>query len=255
MANNKHQTLIFAHRGANLQASENTRRAFDIALRYPIDGIETDVQMSSDEVTVLWHDRYTDKLGYTGQHIDEFSFKQLQSINFAEGEAEFEGVLSLQEFISTYRSRCDLQIEIKNREWETVLRQQQKVRQSLAIIDTSKNMDVFISCFHLQSLVFAYQLNKTIPLFFSLEVHQPISDVEDILTKHTFLSGLCLPIQLLDKTVMQLIHGQDKKVLTYTCNSDADIQKALDLAVDILITDDPQKALHRRAACNETLAD
>ena len=34
--------LIYAHRGANTEAMENTRRAFDKALHYAIDGIETD---------------------------------------------------------------------------------------------------------------------------------------------------------------------------------------------------------------------
>jgi hypothetical protein len=44
-------TLIFAHRGANKEAAENTRTAFDRALEYAIDGIETDVQLSRrDEV-------------------------------------------------------------------------------------------------------------------------------------------------------------------------------------------------------------
>ena len=47
-------TLIYAHRGANREAGENTRTAFARALAYPIDGIETDVQLSSDGVPVLF---------------------------------------------------------------------------------------------------------------------------------------------------------------------------------------------------------
>ena len=42
------KTLIFAHRGANNEAAENTRSAFDHALQYAIDGIETDIQLSKD---------------------------------------------------------------------------------------------------------------------------------------------------------------------------------------------------------------
>ncbi|MGZ4997903.1 MAG: glycerophosphodiester phosphodiesterase, partial [Methylobacter sp.] len=59
--------LIFAHRGGNKEAGavigENTRAAFNKALQYPIDGIETDVQLSMDGVPVLWHDWELDKLG------------------------------------------------------------------------------------------------------------------------------------------------------------------------------------------------
>ena len=42
---------------------ENTREAFDKALHYAIDGIETDVQLTRDEIPVLWHDRFLDKSG------------------------------------------------------------------------------------------------------------------------------------------------------------------------------------------------
>src|SRR5512135_1649532 len=113
------KTLIFAHRGANREAAENTRTAFDKALAYPIDGIETDVQLSRDEVAVLWHDRDLKKLNLPGRHIDDFDHAQLQAMDFAahfreahplpqagEGANEAlravpsrEGVMSLQEFI------------------------------------------------------------------------------------------------------------------------------------------------------------
>ena len=77
------ETLIFAHRGANREAAENTRSAFDKALTYAIDGIETDVQLSRDEVTVLWHDRDLKKLKLPGDHIDDYDYAQLQAMNFA----------------------------------------------------------------------------------------------------------------------------------------------------------------------------
>ncbi|MHB0927161.1 MAG: glycerophosphodiester phosphodiesterase, partial [Gallionellaceae bacterium] len=77
------QTLVFAHRGANREAAENTRSAFDRALVYPIDGIETDIQLSRDGVAVLWHDRFLGKLGLPGKRIDDFDHVELQAMDFA----------------------------------------------------------------------------------------------------------------------------------------------------------------------------
>jgi len=77
------QSLVFAHRGANREAAENTRSAFNKALEYAIDGIETDVQLSRDGVAVLWHDRFLDKIGHPDKHIDDFDYSQLQAMNFA----------------------------------------------------------------------------------------------------------------------------------------------------------------------------
>src|SRR5512145_2020912 len=132
--NHSNRTLIFAHRGANREAAENTRTAFDKAFAYPIDGIETDVQLSRDEVAVLWHDRDLKKLGLPGRHIDDYDYLQLRAMDFAThfAGARQEGVMTLQEFVAAYRSRCHLLLEIKNRDWEQVARHELKVRLTLA---------------------------------------------------------------------------------------------------------------------------
>src|SRR5450759_70802 len=133
MSNTK-QCLIFAHRGANKEAAENTRSAFDKALEYSIDGIETDVQLSRDEVAVLWHDRCLGKVGLPSKHIDDFDHAQLQAMNFAahySSASKVEGIMTLQALLDAYRKRCRLLLEIKNREWEPTLRHEIKVRQTL----------------------------------------------------------------------------------------------------------------------------
>ena len=48
---------IIAHRGASFETPENTRSAFDKALTYPIEGLDLDVQMTSDGRSVLYHNR------------------------------------------------------------------------------------------------------------------------------------------------------------------------------------------------------
>jgi glycerophosphoryl diester phosphodiesterase len=69
------------------------------------------------------------------------------------------------------------------------------------------------------------------------------------LTSHAFLHGLCLPIGIIDDAIIELLRTHNKRIATYTCNSDADINKALNFGVDELITDDPVKALAMRADC------
>ncbi len=247
--NNTHQTLVFAHRGANKEAAENTRAAFNKALAYPIDGMETDVQLTRDEVSVLWHDLFLNKLGYPDKHIDDFLYEELVGINFASHfspSVKSEGVLGLQEFIDTYQGRCKLQIEIKNHDWELAYRHKIKVHQCLDIIEKTQNKDIFISSFNLQALIFAHSCSNPCPLFFALSTHHTLKDARRFLKKQPFLEGLCIEIGMLDETLMQLLRSQGKEILTYTCNSDDQITKALDLEVDVLISDDPKKALQMR---------
>lgn len=242
------QTLIFAHRGANREAAENSRSAFDAALQYKIDGIETDVQLSRDQVPVLWHDRFLGKVGLPLKHIDDFNLAQLQQMNFAAHFSEAaapQGLMRLDEFIAAYRRRCRLLIEIKNRDWEEKARHQIKIRQALGLLGESDDA-ILVSSFNLGSLVYAHQCAPGFRLVYNLETGQTLADARRVVTEHPFLHGLCLPIETLDQAMVALLREHGKSIAVYTCNSDEEIGKALGLGVDILISDVPQKALQMR---------
>lgn len=257
------RSLIFAHRGANKEAAENTRSAFDKALQYPIDGIETDVQLSRDEVAVLWHDRFLGKLGLPGKHIDDFDYARLQAMNFAahfSPRAEPEGIMPLQAFLDAYRQRCRLLLEIKNRDWESPSRHQIKVQKTLEMIGARTscpqtggqdarapgNDTILVSSFNLGSLIYAHQCAPRFPLVYNLEPEQTFVDARRVLSEQPFLHGLCLPIESLDEAMVKLLRDCVKCIAVYTCNSDEEINRALDFGVDILISDVPQKALQMR---------
>lgn len=249
------KTLIFAHRGANRETAENTRLAFDKALEYCIDGIETDVQLSRDEVPVLWHDQSLDKLGLPGKVIDDFNYNQMERMDFAgyfSPETKPEAVLSLKEFLETYRGRCRLQIEVKNFGWEPVRRHEIKMMQSIDLIRVWNDEEIFISSFNLSSLVSAHYYSPDFPLYFALNETQTPEDAVHFLTEHPFLRGLCVHIEILDEELMRVVREKGKHILVYTCNTDEEISTALNLGVDILITDDPKKALEMRLQCDET---
>ncbi len=248
MSNSK-STMIFAHRGANKEAAENTRSAFDKALQYPIDGMETDVQLSRDEVTVLWHDRFLGKLGMPTKRIDDFDYGRLQEMNFAAhfaGKAEPEGIMSLRAFLDAYRQRCRLLIEIKNRSWEARSRHEAKVRQTLEMVGPVRDDRILVSSFNLDSLEYAYRRTPQVPLVYNFEPEQSFSDAQRVLATQPFLHGLCLPVESLNDAMVGLLRDQGKRIAVYTCNSDEEIGKALDLGVDILISDLPNKALQMR---------
>ncbi len=242
------RTLVFAHRGANREAAENTRSAFDKALNYPIDGIETDVQLSRDEVAVLWHDRDLKKLHLSGKHIDDFDYVLLREMNFAAhfAGAKKEGVMSLQDFIAAYRERCRLLLEIKNRGWEHVVRHEIKVQQTLALAGAATDGRIMVSSFDLDSLVYAHRIAPGFPLVLNLEPEHTVNDARRFLNEQPFLFGLCVHISTLDADMMALVRERGKLIAVYTCDTEDEIDRALTLRVDVLISDVPQKALEMR---------
>lgn len=250
MKNAKH-CLIFAHRGANKEAVENTRFAFERALEYAADGIETDVQLTRDEITVLWHDRYLDKVGLPENHIDDYRYEQLKAMEipgFSLPGGRKAVIMSLQAFIDTYRNRCRLLIEIKNREWESTLRHEIKVRQTLNIIGPNNGDSILVSSFNLASLVYAHQYRPDFPLIYNLEPEHTVADAQRVLSAQPFLHGLCVPICNLNADIAGLLKAHKKYLAVYTCNSDEEINKTLALGVDIIISDLPQKAIRLRDA-------
>jgi glycerophosphoryl diester phosphodiesterase len=262
--------LIYAHRGANREAAENTRTAFDRALAYPIDGIETDIQLTRDGVAVLWHDRFLDKLGMKDKRIDDFDLAELRAMDFAahfggnaphpnplplagEGTNEAlraascnEGVMSLREFLDAYRTRCRLLLEIKNRDWELVERHEAKVRQTLELVGAANGDRVLVSSFNLGSLIYAHRIAPQFPLVFNLEPEHDAAFAAGVLDAHPFLHGLCVNIATLHEPMVAAVRERGKSLAVYTCNSDEEIGRALALGVDILISDVPQYALQRR---------
>jgi len=60
--------LIFAHRGLSSDYPENTLLAFKMAFQKNIDGVEFDVQLTKDNIPVVFHDfklnRIFGKKGY-----------------------------------------------------------------------------------------------------------------------------------------------------------------------------------------------
>jgi glycerophosphoryl diester phosphodiesterase len=242
-------TLIFAHRGANKVAAENTRAAFDNALAYPIDGIETDIQLSRDAVPVLWHDRYLIKLRHPTKHIDDFDVGELQEMNFAlhfSASAEPQKIMLLRDFLLEYRQRTRLLLEIKNRAWEQRERHEIKVRQTLEMVGEKGDERIMISSFNLDSLIYAQQFRPGFALVYNFEDYQTLAQAREVLAENPFLHGLCLPISTLSADFTGMLRGLKKSISVYTCNSDEEINKALTLGVDILISDVPDKALQLR---------
>lgn len=244
------RTLIYSHRGANREAAENTRTAFERALAWPIDGIETDIQLSRDEVAVLWHDRDLSKLHLPGKHIDDYDYAQLCEMDFAahfEGAAR-EGVMSLEEFLSACRPRCRLLLEIKLRDWESEERKRLKVRQTLALAGDVADGRVLASSFNLDGLVHAHSIAPDFPLVLNLEPWHQADIAQRALKESPFLHGLCVSIDTLDQGMVGAVREQGKFLAVYTCDSDEEISRALALGVDVLISDVPDKALRMRDA-------
>ncbi len=73
--------LVFAHRGAKRVAPENTLPAFEAAIRLGADGVELDVQYSSDGKLVIFHDFNLEKTSNGTGRVVSHTFDDLRKLD------------------------------------------------------------------------------------------------------------------------------------------------------------------------------
>jgi glycerophosphoryl diester phosphodiesterase len=63
-------TILIAHRGASILATENTLEAYAAAMDYGADGCEVDVRRTADGILVLFHDDTLDTVALFSEAVD-----------------------------------------------------------------------------------------------------------------------------------------------------------------------------------------
>ncbi len=135
----------YAHRGASSYAPENTMSAFRLGLQMGANGIETDVQRTSDGVLVLFHD---DTLGrVTGQpgSVKDYTYAELQEFAVSV-HGKSDRIPTLEEFLQAF-GHLDLTFAIE-------LKQPFTEADTLAMLDKYNMKDkTVITSFRLECLM------------------------------------------------------------------------------------------------------
>ncbi|HEY8995529.1 MAG TPA: glycerophosphodiester phosphodiesterase [Lacunisphaera sp.] len=102
--------LIIAHRGASAERPENTLAAFRRAVALEADGIELDVQCTSDGVPVVFHDASLRRLTGSAGSIARRTWRELETLR-VQGK---EPIPRLVDVLRLTRGLVVVQIELKS---------------------------------------------------------------------------------------------------------------------------------------------
>lgn len=239
---------LVAHRGAMAEAPENTRSAFDRALSYPVDGIELDVQSSSDGVPVIYHDDTLKKISGSFRAVADYPFDHLSATDAGRWFSPVyagERLMTLEEVFTSYGTRTRLMVEIKPPVREKHQALCRKLARTVAEMmrervpaDMQENMYVLSFDPELLKIVRERDPDRRCVL----NLNQPIERVSDLGIPIDALHGWGLELTRLNRNFIALGHGHGQKIMTYSCNTGKTIRRALDLGVDVIMTDDPGSA-------------
>ncbi len=236
---------IVAHRGSRSDRPENTRAAFDRALSFPIDGIELDVQMTKDRVPVLFHDRTLAKIMEGRKRLDDFSYAELASLDWGQWYSRKyrgEPLLTLEKALQLYGKKTRLFIEIKSRDRDR--------KSGRSPVLTSRVLDlirkrvprkylknIFLLSFDSEVLSLAQVKSPRLNYVFNL--NEPVSLSGRRRLDMETLHAVCVPIRALTPRFTESAHRRGLAVMTYACNIPAQVNKALALNPDVIMTDKP----------------
>lgn len=241
--------LIIAHRGDSKNAPENTLAAFELAINKNADAIEFDLHQSRDGKLVVHHD-YTLERTTTGQgSISDHSLSDLRQLDAGSWfSSSFSGekIPTLSEVLEIGKGKIRFEIELRC----PTLPFLKSVIQEIDRHQVAN--DVEITSPHLPLLPYARMLHKhiSVGLFVSpfpewksqeLGIQHLIQwmSLLDVRTAH-------LPMGMLTQTLVDELHEKSLKVHGANLNEPEHIEKALNLGIDQLSTDELILALELR---------
>jgi len=238
----KYRPLIVAHRGARDEAPENTRSAFNAALNYPVDGIEFDVRITRDGVPVIHHDRSLGQISGSRRQIESVFFSELSQMDcgsWFSGKYKNERILTFEKTIDLYSKTTRLFVEIKSNE-DDFLSETSRIL-TLKVLETINKRvpykylkNISVLSFNLNILDYARQKVSGLNYVFNLSgasFKQP--------DYPSYLHGLCLPVSKLSKSFMDKAEKGKYRILTYSCNTPKQVEKALEAGANVIMTDRP----------------
>ena len=229
--------LTIGHRGARGYIAENTLESIQKALDLNVDGIEIDVFRCASGEIVVFHDKKLKRLtGHNGL-IEETTFEELKNILVA-GRYR---IPTLQQVLEKIDGKILLNVELKGENTAiptaTILKQYLSDSQS----DIKK---LFVSSKNWKELTLFKNQNTNIPI--GVLSHYNIfleKGVDAIIEKGRELSALAIhpKFSILNKKAIDKMHSAGFLVYSWTINSPKDIQRAIRLGVDGIITDFPDR--------------
>lgn len=227
---------IYGHRGASGYAPENTMEAFKLALDMNVDGIETDIHLSSDGVLVLIHDEKVNRTTNGKGYVKDLTYKQLLELDASNQMDGFVGckIPTLSELLELVQdTNCILHLEIKTDRirYKGI---EQKVYDMVKLYGLQDS--VIYSSFNHESMQCIKNIDQSCLVSYTYDgmLYQPWRYVTDhIYGLHPRFSSIN------NKQFVDECHKHNIVVNTWTVNTIEQINQMKDFGVDGIFTNYP----------------
>jgi glycerophosphoryl diester phosphodiesterase len=226
--------LPIAHRGASGIAPENTKVAFVMALDLGARAIEFDVQLTRDNVAIVFHDDTLDRTTNGAGSVADTDFSVIERLDagawFSDKYRRVE-VPTLEEVLSSLRKRALLNIELK-----PDARIERLVRHVVTAVARFDLFDLAVfSSFDPDAIRI---LRRLVPdarlgvLCMPDGIDEALRLAEDVAAEN-----LHPPKSIVDEAFVRMAHDAGYNVWSWTANTPADIERLVVAGVDGIFSD------------------
>lgn len=231
-------TKNYAHRGFSGKYPENTMLAFQKAVEAGCDGIENDVHLTKDGEIVIIHDERVDRTTDGTGLVSEYTLEELKKLNAAVlfPECGRQEIPTLREYFEYVK---DLPI-MTNIELKTGVDTYPGIEQKVydMIMEYGLKDKIIISSFNHYSVLRMKAIDPEMICGFLEESW--IIGAGAYAAQHGVKCWHPLFNTLTEENVAEL-RANDLKINCWTVNDEADIRRMIDLGIDIVIGNYPDK--------------
>ena len=223
--------LVIGHRGARGHVAENTLASIEKAMELGVDGVEIDVFRCATGELVVFHDKTLEKLTDGVGYIEQMTLDSIKQFRVLGKEP----IPTLNEVMDLIDGKIQLNIELKGTQTAIL------TSELLVLYFKESNWkpeDIFISSFDWNELDIFYEVNKEVAIAVLTE-----DDPLDAIPIGQRLSAFAINPNFKSLTQKNTKKIQDAgfKVYPWTVNEPEDIKKMIEIGVDAVITDYPER--------------
>ena len=234
---------LIAHRGAGLDAPENTLAAFQLGAKSGYRMFECDVKLSQDKELFLLHDTTLERTTNLTGEAKEHSWAQLKTADAGSWHSALyqgEKLLHFGELVSfVLAQQYGLDIEIKPNKgeaYETGAAVANYLQQSVGEFPADQSR-FFLSSFEPEALRGAKEAFPEIPRALLVDVWPKEMPEFWALLDTLDCRGIITNYRIITPEILQQAHDSGRFVMVYTANEIVNIERLLKMGVDSVITD------------------
>ncbi len=222
---------VIGHRGARGHLAENTLPSIDKALNLGVDGVEIDIFRCASGELIVFHDQTLEKLTNATGYIEQLDLDSIRKIEVLDGFT----IPTLEEVMNLIDGRVTLNIELKGTQTAILT---DSLLQAYFKQGTWTPDKILISSFNWKELQLFYQINTEVPIAVLTE-----DDPLDAIPVALSLNAVAINPnhKSLNQFNVEKMKQAGFQILPWTVNQPEDIAAMIDLGVDGIITDFPER--------------